>query len=99
MLFYVFFISNSNAEWSENRYNNEISKAGIYSFFAEFRNNKLDYKTFYSSISDEEAFKLVRTNLKEDNEWFKKQATINEYIQPALQLYFKNSNVDPSGER
>ena len=70
MLFYVFFISNSNAEWSENRYNNEISKAGIYSFFAEFRNNKLDYKTFYSSISDEEAFKLVRTNLKEDNEQF-----------------------------
>ena len=43
--------------------------------------------------------KLIEfSNLKEDNEWFKKQATINEYIQPALQLYFKNSNVDPSGE-
>ena len=37
--------------------------------------------------------KLIEfSNLKEDNEWFKKQATINEYIQPALQLYFKNSN-------
>ena len=70
MLFYVFFISNSNAEWSENRYNNEISKAGIYSFFAEFRNNKLDYNTFYSSISDEDAFKLVRSNLQEDSEQF-----------------------------
>ena len=43
--------------------------------------------------------KLIEfSNLKEDNEWFKKQATINEYIQPALQLYFKNSNVDPSGD-
>lgn len=70
MLFYISFISNSNAEWSKNRYNNEISKAGIYSFFAELRNNKLDFKTHYVTISDEEAFKLVRTNLKADNERF-----------------------------
>ncbi|MCA1966736.1 MAG: sulfatase-like hydrolase/transferase [Flavobacterium sp.] len=70
MLFYVFFISNSNADWSKNRYNNEISKAGIYSFFAELRNNKLDFKTFYNSISDELAFQLVRNNLKEENARF-----------------------------
>lgn len=70
MLFYVSFVSNSNAEWSKNRYNNEISKAGIYSFFAELRNNKLDFKTFYSSISDKEAFQLVRLNLKEENAQF-----------------------------
>ena len=53
------------AEWSKNRYNNEISKTGIYSFFAELRNNKLDFKTFYNSISDEEAFQLIRNNLKD----------------------------------
>ena len=70
MLFYVFFISNSNADWSKNRYNNEISKAGIYSFFAELRNNKLDFKTFYNSISDQLAFQLVRNNLKEENARF-----------------------------
>jgi phosphoglycerol transferase MdoB-like AlkP superfamily enzyme len=70
MLFYIFFISNSNADWSKNRYNNEISKAGIYSFFAELRNNKLDFKTFYNSISDEEAFQLVRNNLKDKNVTF-----------------------------
>lgn len=70
MLFYVFFISNSNADWSKNRYNNEISKAGIYSFFAELRNNKLDFKIFYNSISDELAFQLVRNNLKEENARF-----------------------------
>lgn len=68
--FYTLFITNSNAEWSTNRYNNEISKAGIYSFFAELRNNKLDFKTFYTSISDEEAFKIVRTNLQEENTRF-----------------------------
>lgn len=70
MSFYTLFIVNSNAEWSTNRYNNEISKAGIYTFFAELRNNKLDFKTFYSSISDEEAFKIVRTNLQEENARF-----------------------------
>ena len=70
MSFYTLFITNSNAEWSTNRYNNEISKAGIYSFFAELRNNKLDFKTFYTSISDEEAFKIVRTNVKEENARF-----------------------------
>ena len=70
MTFYTLFITNSNAEWSTNRYKNEISKAGIYSFFAELRNNKLDFKTFYTSISDEEAFKIVRTNLQEENARF-----------------------------
>jgi len=70
MSFYTLFITNSSAEWSTNRYNNEISKAGVYSFFAELRNNKLDFKTFYTSISDEEAFKIVRTNLQEENARF-----------------------------
>ena len=70
MSFYTLFITNSSAEWSTNRYNNEISKAGVYSFFAELINNKLDFKTFYTSISDEEAFKIVRTNLQEENARF-----------------------------
>ena len=70
MLFYILCITNSNAEWSKNRYSNEISKAGIYSFFAELRKNKLDYKTFYNSITDEESFKIIRANLKEQNAKF-----------------------------
>ncbi|WP_333809832.1 LTA synthase family protein [Flavobacterium sp.] len=67
MSLYLFFISNTNAEWSKNRYNNEISKAGIYSFFAELRNNKLDFKTFYNTISDKEAFQIIRKDLSDDN--------------------------------
>ncbi|MBA4154696.1 LTA synthase family protein [Flavobacterium sp.] len=69
-LIYVFFINNADAEWSKNRFNNEISKAGIYSFFAELRNNKLDFPTFYSTVSNEEAFTLVRSNLAEPNSKF-----------------------------
>jgi phosphoglycerol transferase MdoB-like AlkP superfamily enzyme len=69
-LIYVFFINNVDAEWSKNRFNNEISKAGIYSFFAELRKNKLDFPTFYSTVSNEEAFTLVRSNLVESNSKF-----------------------------
>ncbi|MGV7106059.1 LTA synthase family protein [Flavobacterium sp. U410] len=69
-LFYSFFIKNNQAEWSENRYNNEISKAGIYSFFSEFRNNKLDYAAFYETIEEKEAFSLVRNHFNHKNTTF-----------------------------
>ncbi|PCJ22667.1 MAG: sulfatase [Flavobacteriales bacterium] len=46
-IFFSLFINNKNAEWSSNRYENELSKAGIYSFFAAFRNNELSYTDFY----------------------------------------------------
>lgn len=69
-LFYSFFIKNNQAEWSENRYNNEISKAGIYSFFSEFRNNKLDYAAFYETISEEKAFAAIRKDLDRKNSRF-----------------------------
>lgn len=68
--FYVAFIKNADAEWSENRYSNEISKAGIYSFFAELRNSKLDYETFYETLPTDEAFALVRKNLNTPNTKF-----------------------------
>jgi len=68
--FYTLSVRNADAEWSENRYNNEISKAGIYSFFAELRNNKLDYETFYNTISKEKAFKIVRSRLQNKNTQF-----------------------------
>lgn len=63
VLIFSLFITNDKAEWSENRYNNEISKAGIYSFFAAFRNNELSYTDFYQTLSEKEAFSLVKTEL------------------------------------
>ncbi|OXA69055.1 sulfatase [Flavobacterium aquidurense] len=58
------FVRNDMAEWSANRYNSEISKSGIYSFVAAFRNNQMEYKQFYSSIDDDKAFALVRSKLQ-----------------------------------
>lgn len=66
-LFYGTFISNYQAEWSSNRYNSEISKSGIYSFFAAFRNNQMKYDRFYTSIDTEKAFNLVRNKLDGTN--------------------------------
>lgn len=70
-ILFTSFVSNVQAEWSPNRYNSEISKSGIYSFFAAFRNNQMKYEEFYTSIKNEDAFKLIREKLKEDHSEFK----------------------------
>lgn len=63
----VFGLDNSDAEWSQNRYHSEISKNGVYSFFAAFRNNRMDFNEFYTTITDERAFSLVREKLSAGN--------------------------------
>ncbi|RKS25759.1 phosphoglycerol transferase MdoB-like AlkP superfamily enzyme [Flavobacterium endophyticum] len=73
--FYVGFIKNNQAEWSSNRYNNEISKAGIYSFFAEFRNNQMKYTQFYTAIDTKKAFETVRNEIAEPDSRFIKGGT------------------------
>src|SRR3990167_7027391 len=40
-LIFILFITNKNAEWSNNRYENELCKSGIYSFCAAFRSNEI----------------------------------------------------------
>ncbi|MEO5910139.1 MAG: sulfatase-like hydrolase/transferase [Pelobium sp.] len=69
-IFYIFFVSNSWAENKENRYEGELSKAGVYSFFSAFKNNELNYSQFYDQISDEKAFSIIRNELKESNSKF-----------------------------
>lgn len=71
-LFYASLISNYQAEWSVNRYNSEISKSGIYSFFAAFRNNQMKYVEFYTAIDNDKAFAIVRHKLKNQNATFTK---------------------------
>jgi phosphoglycerol transferase MdoB-like AlkP superfamily enzyme len=63
-LFFGFIVHNYQAEWSANRYNSEISKSGIYSFFAAFRNNQMKYVDFYTSIDNDKAFAIIKEKLK-----------------------------------
>ena len=59
------------AEKTQNRYNNELSKNGIYSLFAAFINNELDYETFYITHNNDQNFKHLRKLIKTDNSEFK----------------------------
>jgi len=56
---FALFIPNQSAEQFKNRYNNELAKSGIYSFFAAFRNNELSYTEFYNTLDSQKAFTLV----------------------------------------
>nr|WP_317045314.1 LTA synthase family protein [Formosa algae] len=66
----IFFIVNKQADFSNNRYNNELAKSGIYSFFAAFRNNELPYKEFYKTIPQSEAYANVKAVYKTSSETF-----------------------------
>ncbi|UMY65772.1 MULTISPECIES: LTA synthase family protein [unclassified Flavobacterium] len=60
------WLRNTDAEWSPNRYNSELSKTGVYSFFSAFRNNQMKYTEFYTSIDNKKAFQLVRSKLQQE---------------------------------
>ena len=62
---FVLFLSTSFAEKSTNRYRNELGKAGIFSFFAAFKNNELDYYAFYSVNEEAKNFNIMRDELSE----------------------------------
>ncbi len=67
---YAFFINNSLAENGSNRYQDELSKAGIFSFFAAFKNNELSYDHFYKTIDNRKAFNLARNQFADSNTAF-----------------------------
>jgi phosphoglycerol transferase MdoB-like AlkP superfamily enzyme len=67
---YALFIKNSWAEQNSNHYQNELAKAGIYSFFAAFKNNELEYDLFYPLIDRKEAFAITRKDLQEPGATF-----------------------------
>ena len=67
-LIFGLFIKNSQAEWSTNRYENELSKSGIYSFFAAFRNNQLDYNEFYLTQNIADSFTTIKKLTTQQND-------------------------------
>ena len=69
-LLFPFILNNSDAEFSRNRYQNELSKAGIYSFFSAFKSNELNYHDFYSLLPERKAYQLIRNELRESNSRF-----------------------------
>lgn len=85
-LTFTLFVNNEKAEQFENRYNNEIAKAGIYSFFAAFRNNELSYKEFYNTLSEEQVFKTVK------KDYISPKVTFVNPEEPQILRKISNSN-------
>ena len=61
-------LRNKLADFSNNMVINEVGKNGVFSFFAAFRANELDYDTFYPRMDEKAAYRLVKKNLLQDNQ-------------------------------
>jgi len=62
----VFFIgiSENFSKISQNNYNNELSKDGLYAIFTAFRNNTLDYDAFYITHKEKNVLSKLREIVK-----------------------------------
>ncbi|WP_278354037.1 LTA synthase family protein [Chryseobacterium gleum] len=67
---YAFSVENSFADLSTNRYQNELSKSGIYSFFSAYNNNEINYDHFYQLMDNRDAFKIIKNDLKDSSSRF-----------------------------
>ncbi|HUH42376.1 MAG TPA: LTA synthase family protein [Sulfurimonas sp.] len=63
-------VTDSFSKFSTNQYNNELSKSGLYSLFGAFRNNTLDYDTFYLSEDELSAVSNLKKSLSSTNSTF-----------------------------
>ncbi len=68
-LFY-FIVQEPWHRFSNNEYANELAGNGLYQFGVAFKNNELDFYKFYKSLPNEEAFKIVREQLKDSSSNF-----------------------------
>ena len=74
-------IKNTHAEIFDNRFENEISKSGLYSFFAAYKSNELNYNEFYETNNLDVAYQNIRELVVTDNDSLTKEAnSIHRYI-------------------
>lgn len=85
-------LNNDLAERGNNRYSNELSKAGIFSFFAAFKNNELNYDQFYKVLPTDKAFSIMRKELGEENTSFsnKSSTSVDRFIKDSGALQQPN---------
>ncbi len=63
-------LNNKQAEFSDNAVVNEIGKNGVFSFFAAFRSNELDYEAFYPKVPESEVYPILRHDLVQLNQTY-----------------------------
>jgi len=100
----------AKTENSKNVFVNELQANGIYKFYLAFQNNKLDYFKFYKTLSDQEAFGLLkqqipgisgqttmRTITSDSVENHKNVVliTIESYSAEFMKMYGNENNITP----
>ena len=63
-----FVMKNKTADFTNNLVVNELGKNGAYSFVTAFVSNELDYETFYPQLPNQEAYKILKQNLLQENQ-------------------------------
>ncbi|MBF0448545.1 MAG: LTA synthase family protein [Magnetococcales bacterium] len=66
-LLFFFIVPVNYSEISQNRFQNELAKNGIYSLFSAFRHNQLDYQEFYKQADEKAVLTRLRELLKTDD--------------------------------
>ena len=61
---FFFTVTTRGHQFSNNAYVNELAGNGMYELFAAYRNNELNYYQFYKTLSDEQAFGMVKRLLQ-----------------------------------
>ena len=61
------FVTQDYAKISKNKYNNELAKDGLYALFSAFRNNTLDYDSFYITHDEEKVIGNIRKIVKAED--------------------------------
>lgn len=61
-------MKNKQADFSNNLVINELGKNGVFSFFAAFKSNELDYDIFYPKLDDKEAYAILKKTLLQENQ-------------------------------
>ncbi len=67
-------IDNQLHHINNNNFVNELAGNGMYELFAAYRNNELDFETFYPHLTDKEAIDTIRKTLLEDHAYREEDA-------------------------
>jgi len=63
-----FTVKNTQAEIFDSVSENELAKSGLYSFFAAYKSNELNYNEFYATIPQTEASEKLQTQITASND-------------------------------
>lgn len=66
-----FYVYNIQAEIFNNINENEIAKSGLYSFFAAYKSNELNFNEFYKTLPKGQNYTITRNAVKAKNDLLK----------------------------